>query len=224
MKRQLAATGLVVVLIASCSSGEATPGGLAEDMLDACSQGDSDAVRSMLAANAVFVYEDEPEEPLWEASLYPASAYGFAEVEDFDGDGEETLADILLAQCVLYGGVLDRIETSCESNGPDAATCTELQFTRFGGAPYPYVYEFTFEEEQLALWHSLPVDPEALEAGFRDWAEGMNAYRIWVRAVYPESYDDVLSSLPEDDVDRPIMLPESLELQHEMMDEYFADS
>lgn len=97
-----------------------------------------------------------------------------------------------------------------------------MLFTRFGGAPYPYVYEFTFEDGQLVVYHNLSVDPEALEAGFNDWAEGMIAYRIWVRAMYPESYDDMFFHAPEDDVDRPIMLPESLELHHEMMDEYFA--
>jgi hypothetical protein len=42
---------------------------------------------------------------------------------------------------------------------------TEMQFTRFGRAPYPSASEFTFEEGELMVIHQLPVNPAALDRG-----------------------------------------------------------
>lgn len=217
MMRRLVVVVGVLVSVAACGGGEATPEEVAAEWYEACEAGDAEAIRALLHDDAVFIYEDGPEEPFWDAPVVSAEEYALEQAEDFDGDGETTLADITQASCAVYSGVYEEIEWECVSDDADSVDCTEIQHAKWGGAGFPYVAQLTVSDGQIAVFHQFAADEPAVMAAAEDWSAGMTSYRTWVRTNHPESFDAMFG--PNE---KPIMLPEAADLHRDMMEEYFA--
>jgi hypothetical protein len=221
MYRMVVWTCLVGLAFAAASCGGAAeePDEFADIWFQSFADGDFETYRGSLAADAVFAgpngesflfFDDHP----W------VSARG---VEDFDGDGSVTYADLHQATIALVG--VNPLSWECATVMQDQAECTVTVVDAFvaaaGGPPLVNVYRLTFEDGKIVvLGEAGPVDPVAAEQAQEMQASGMRAYAGWVRDRYPDRYDTMFngpccSSLM-------IGLPDSTAQHVELMTEYFA--
>jgi hypothetical protein len=223
MYRMVVWTCLVGLAFAAASCGGAAeePDEFADIWFQSFADGDFEAFRGSLAADAVLVdpagrtflfFDDHP----------VVSGWG---VEDFDGDGSVTYADRHQATIALVGVNPLSLEWECTTVMQDQAECTTTAVDAFvdaaGGPPFVNVWRLTFEDGKIViLGEAGPVDPVAAEQAYEMQASGMRAYAGWVRDRYPDRYDTMFNGPC---CSSPIIeLPDSTAQHVELMTEYFA--
>jgi hypothetical protein len=195
---------------------------IADIWLQSFADGDYEAYRGSLAADAVFT------DPLGDSYLFFDDhpwVSGYWGVKDFDGDGSVSFADLYQARIALVGVDPLSVEWECVAMTQDQAECTVTTVDAFvgaaGGPPIATVWRLTFEGDEIVVLGLVgPVDPVAAEEANEVRASGIRAYARWVEDRYPDRYDTMFngpccSSLM-------IGLPDSAAQHVELMTEYFA--
>jgi len=213
--------GLVFVVTA-CGEAAQEPDEFADIWLQSFADGDYEAFRGSLAADAVITdprgdsylfFDDHP----WVGGIWG--------VKDFDGDGSVSFADLYQARLALVGVNPLSVEWECVAVTQDHAECTVTAVDAFvhaaGGAPIATVWRLTFEGDKIiVVGVAGSVDPVAAEEANEIRASGTRAYAAWVQDLYPDRYDTMFngpccSSLM-------IGLPDSTAQHVELMTEYFT--
>ncbi len=212
----------LVFAVTGCGGAAQDPDEFADVWFQSFADGDFEAFRGSLAADAVFT------DPLGGSFLFFDDhpwVGGFWGVKDFDGDGSVSFADLYQARLALVGVNPLSVEWECATVMQDQAECTVTAVDSFvdaaGGPPIVTVWRLTFEgDEIVVLGLAGPVDPVAAEEANEIQASGIRAYAGWVHDRYPDRYDTMFngpccSSLM-------IGLPDSTAQHVELMTEYFA--
>jgi hypothetical protein len=204
--------------VAGCGGAAEEPDEFADIWFQSFADGDVEAYRGSLAADAVFAGPDGE-------SFLLLGDYPKLPGEDFDGDGATSYADQLQAEIALVGVTPLSLEWECTTVMQDQAECTTTAVDAFvdaaGGPPFVNVWRLTFEDGKIViLGEAGPVDPVAAEQAYEMQASGMRAYAGWVRDRYPDRYDTMFNGPC---CSSPIIeLPDSTAQHVELMTEYFA--
>jgi hypothetical protein len=178
--------GLIITATA-CGDAAQEPDERADLWFQSFADGDVEAYRDSLAVDAVFAGPNGESFPIF--GDYPRLG-----VDDFDGDGATSYADIHQAALALSEVTPLSIEWDCVTVTEDQAECTVTVTNVFvevgGGPPYVNVWRLTFEDGKVAvLGLAGPVDPTSDEQARKVDQSEMREYAAWVEDRYPDRYD-----------------------------------